>query len=80
MPETPKILVITPEFVSKNCFFVDFAAIKTVCVFGISPEFIKICIYFGIKTFFFLTFTLDFVENRTVFEMNTRIRENSRIF
>ena len=29
-PETPKILVITPELVSKNCFFVDFA-VKTVC-------------------------------------------------
>ena len=27
-PETPKILVITPEFVSKNCFFAVFA-IKT---------------------------------------------------
>ena len=27
-PETPKVLVITPEFVSKNCFFADFA-IKT---------------------------------------------------
>ena len=49
-PETPKILAITLEFASKNCFFVDFA-IKTVCVF--TPEFMKILVYFGIKTFFF---------------------------
>ena len=50
-PETLKILVITPELVSKNCCFVDFA-IKTVCFCDFTPKFIKICVYFGIKTFF----------------------------
>ena len=40
-PETPKILIITPELVSKNCFFADFA-IKTcsafVFFFGLHPR------------------------------------------
>ena len=50
--ETPKMLVITPEFVSKNCFFVDFV-INTVCFCGFSPEFMKISAYFGIIIVFF---------------------------
>ena len=33
-PETPKILVITTEFVSKNCFFADFFC-------GFTPKFVK---------------------------------------
>ena len=67
-PETPKILVIIPEFMSKNCFFVDFA-IKTVCFCGFSPEFMKIRI-----------FTSEFVEFCTFFAMKTRICGTSRIF
>ena len=64
-----KILVITLEFVSKNCFFVDFA-INTVCFCGVTPEFMKIRVYFGTKTFSllflfcFLVFTSEFVEIR----------------
>ena len=79
MPETPKILVISPEFVSKNCFFVEFA-IKTVCFCGFTPEFMKICVCRGIKTFFFLVFTSDFVEIRMLVAMKTRICESWRIF
>ena len=48
-PETPNIVVITPEFASKNCFFIDFA-INTVCFCGFTPKFMKISVYFGIKT------------------------------
>ena len=57
-PETPKILVITPEFVSKNCLFADFA-IKTLFLLFLvyTPEFVKICarifrdeyLFFGLK-------------------------------
>ena len=36
-PETPKILLITPEFVSKNCFFADFA-IKTFFCMWFQPR------------------------------------------
>ena len=67
-PETPKILVIIPEFMSKNCFFVDFA-IKTVCFCGFTPEFMIMCV-----------FTSEFVEICTFFEMKTRICGTSRIF
>ena len=50
-PGTLNILVVTPEFVSKNCFFADFA-IKTL-FFGSTPEIEKICVFFELKTFFF---------------------------
>ena len=51
-PETPKVLVFTPELVSKNCFFLDFA-IKIVCFSGFTQEFINIRVYFGGKPFCF---------------------------
>ena len=52
-PETPKRLGRTPKFVSKNCFFVDFA-IVTVCFCGYTPKFMVIRTVFGIKLFFCL--------------------------
>ena len=55
-PESPKILVITTEFVSKNCFFADFLC-------GYTPEFVKIRAYIEIKTIL-LVFTPDFAEFR----------------
>ena len=51
-PETPKILLTTLEFVSKNCFFADFA-IKTLCLCDFTPEFVKICAVFEMKNFLF---------------------------
>ena len=48
--ETPKILVITPELVSKNCFFVDFT-IKTVCFCGFIPEFMNFRVFLGLRPF-----------------------------
>ena len=82
-PETPKILVVTPEFVSKNCFFVDFA-IKIVCLCGCTQEFMKIRVYFEMKTFFFWSSPQvsrnfadfwrrrpNFLENRVIFETKT---------
>ena len=48
-PETPKILVITPDFVSKNCFFADFV-IKSLFLCGFTPEFVKIRAFFEIKS------------------------------
>ena len=63
-PKTPKILVITPEFVGKNCFFIDFA-IKTVCFCGFTPEFTKTHVYCGIKTSFFGFYV--FFEMKTLF-------------
>ena len=74
-PETPKILLITLKFVSKNCFFVDFA-MNTDCFCGLTPEIMKLRVYFGMKTlilFYFLLFTSEFVEIRTIFEMENRI-------
>ena len=44
-PETPKILGITPKFVSKNCFFADFA-IKILMFCSFTPEFMKIRAFF----------------------------------
>ena len=58
-PETPKMLVITPELVSKNCFFVDFAT-KTVCCCGFTPEFIKVRVVFETMTFYFYFYFLFF--------------------
>ena len=60
-PETPKILVITPEFVSKNCFFADFA-IKTLFLW-FHPRIREISRIFRTKIFF-LVFTPEFVEFR----------------
>ena len=84
--EALKILVITPEVVSNNCFFVDFA-IKIVCFCGFSSEFMKIRVYFGMKTLF-LVFISDFVDVHAFFEMKTffflrlypRFRENLHVF
>ena len=81
-PETPKILLITLKFVSKNCFFVDFA-MNTDCFCGLTPEIMKLRVYFGTKTlilFYFLLFTSEFVEIRTIFEMENRICENAGTF
>ena len=57
-PETPKLVLIALEFASKNCFFVVFVDAH------------RISCYFGEKTFLFLVFTVEFVENRKNFEMN----------
>ena len=40
-PETPKLPVITPEFVSKNCFFRRFCDKDPFCCFTL--EFVEIC-------------------------------------
>ena len=56
-PETPEILVITQEFVSKNCVFRRFCN-DTVCFCGFTPEFMKSCEYIGTKTFLFFFFFL----------------------
>ena len=62
-PETLKILVTTPEFVSKNCFFADFA-INT-HFFVVPPwKSWKFIHFFEMKTFFFSVFTQEFVEIR----------------
>ena len=79
-PETPKILLITLKFVSKNCFFAEFAMI-TDCFCGLTPEVMKLRVYFGTKTFilfYFLLFASEFVEIRTIFEMENGICENAR--
>ena len=66
--ETTKILLKTPEFVSKNCFFSDFA-IKTF-FFTFIIEFVDIRAHFAIKpSFFFSVFTSEFVETRAYFAM-----------
>ena len=51
-PETPKILVITAKFGSKNCFLLDFA-IKTVCFCDFAPEFMQIRAFLRYRPFFF---------------------------
>ena len=56
------------RFCNKHGFFGDF-----------TPEFIKIHVCLRTKTVF-LVFTSEFVENRTSFEMKTRISWNLRIF
>ena len=53
-PETPKILVIIPEIVSKNCFFAGFA-IK-IYFLRFHPRIVKICD----KDLRFLVHTLEF--------------------
>ena len=95
-PETLIILDVTPAFVSKNGFFVDFA-INTVCFGGFTPELMKFTYVWGRRPLFFclhlrirgnsqvfpedfLVFTSEFVEIRTSFEMKNRIYGNSRIF
>ena len=81
-PETPKILDVTPEIVSKNGFFVDFE-IKTVCFEDFTSEFMKIHQCLGTKIFVFvciLVFITKFVEICPSFEMKSRICENSRLF
>ena len=68
-PETPKILLITLKFVSKNCFFVNFA-MNTDCFCGLTPEIMKLRVYFGTKTFILFYF----------FAFHLRIRGNSHDF
>ena len=59
-PETLKILVVTPEFVSKNCFFADFA-IKTL-FFVVPHQKLWKFEHFLWWRPFFLVFTPEFVE------------------
>ena len=66
-PETPKILLITLKFVSKNCFFADFA-MNTDCFCGFTPEIMKLRVYFGTKTFILF------------FAFHLKIRGNSHDF
>ena len=62
-PETLKILVVTLEFVSKNCFFADFAIKTLFC--GTIPKIVKIRAFFQMKVFFFfLVFTPELVKIR----------------
>ena len=57
-----------PSIREQEMFFWNFC--------GLAPDFMKLCVYFGTKNFFyFLVFTLEFVENRKNFEMKTRIAE-----
>ena len=73
-PETPKILDVTPEIVSKNVFFVDFE-INTVCFGDLTPEFIKTHVCLGTKTFICLFWSSlqKFVEIHKSFKMKSRI-------
>ena len=71
-PETPNTLIIALEFVSKNCFFFSFC--------GLTAEFMKLRVYYGTKTFFFLVFTSEFVEICTNLGMKTRFCGNARNF
>ena len=64
-PETPKMLVITPEFVNKNCFFADFV-IKTLFLW-FHPGICENSRIFCNKELFFV-FTPEFVEIRAYFE------------
>ena len=74
-----KILVITLEFVGKNCFFVDFA-MNINCLCGLTPGFLKSCVHFARKTFFFFGLHRRSRGNSHVFaQMKTRISGNSRI-
>ena len=66
-PETLKILVIVPEVVSKNSFFVDFAIRSFFCVFIL--EFLAICACSEMKISFFFPFG-----------HHLRCLSNSRIF
>ena len=50
-PETPKILVITPEIVCTNCFFADFA-IRTDFFCGFTSKFVEICTFSKKRAFF----------------------------
>ena len=79
-PETPKILLIILKFVGKNCFFVDFA-MTTDCFCGLTPEIMKLRVYFGRRPlFYFLLFTSEIVEICTIFEMENRICESAGTF
>ena len=49
-PETPKILVVTPEFVSKICFFADFV-IKTLFLWFHPRVCENLCIFWDEKLF-----------------------------
>ena len=56
---------------------------NTDCFCGLTPEIMKLRVYFGTKTFilfYFLLFTSEFVEIRTIFEMENRICENVGTF
>ena len=66
------MLVITPEFVSMDCFFVDFAIIA-VSFCGFTPEFMKLRVFFEMKTFVF-DCAPDFVQFRV--GPDSRIKRN----
>ena len=56
---------------------------NTDCFCGLTPEIMKLRVYFGTKTFilfYFLLFTSEFVEIRAIFEMENRICENVSTF
>ena len=91
-PETPKILLITLKFVCKNCFFADFA-MKTDCFCRLTPEIMKLRVYFGTKTFIFcfspqnlwkfarfLRWKPEFVKMRALFQMKTLFFWSFRLF
>ena len=62
-PETLKILVVTPEIVSKNLLFCRFCN-KDLFFRGSTPEIVEIRAFFEMKTFslfYFLVFTPKFV-------------------
>ena len=70
---------LTGSVLLECCFFVDFA-INTDFLWP-HPKFMKLRVYFGTKTpFFLLIFTSEFVEIRTFFEMKIRICKNARTF
>ena len=59
--KTPKLLVVTPEFVSKNCFLAGKFCNENLFLW-FNPEIHKIRAFLEMKTF--LVFTPDFVEFR----------------
>ena len=59
--ETPKLLVITPEFMSKNCFFAYFAVTTFFFLFfGLHPRIGGISLMIRNEHLCFLVFTLEF--------------------
>ena len=65
--ETPKILVITPEFVSKNCFFADF--VIKILFLWFHPKIRKNSRIFLRWRAFFFVFTPEFMKIRAYIEM-----------
>ena len=69
-PETPKILVITPEFMSKNCFFADFMIKTLFFFFGLYPR-INENSGNAWNEDVFLVYTLEFVKIDAFLELKT---------